>query len=164
MTFVVQRFLWLTYISITLLYTILLSRDLKNQKVGHHPPPTIHHPLNKTKISALKIQILIKYKRIKWTPRVMASLLSSQGDKCVKKLAMNLLYEIRNNRYRKSKQSVLFTLSELTFFSNKNGFVENVYNNSKPNKQDLCVDNVVKTESKIIKHIKKDSKINRKNN
>ena len=83
-------------------------------------------------------------------------------NKCVKKLAMNLLYEIRNNRYRKSKKSVLFTLSELIFFSNKNGFVENVYKNSKQNKQDLCVDNVVKTESKITKHNKKDSKINRK--
>ena len=83
-------------------------------------------------------------------------------NKCVKKLAMNLLYEIRNNRYRKSKKSVLFTLSELIFFSNKNRFIENVYNNSKQNKQDLCVDNVVKTESKITKHNKKDSKIYRK--
>ena len=83
-------------------------------------------------------------------------------NKCVKKLAMNLLCEIRNHRYRKSKKSVLFTLSELIFFSNKNGFVENVYNNSKQNKQDLCVDNVVKTESKITKYNKKDSKINRK--
>ena len=33
----------------------------------HHPPSTIHHP-NKKKVSALKIQILIKYERIKWTP------------------------------------------------------------------------------------------------
>ena len=37
-----------------------------------------------------------------------------------------------------------------------------MYNNSRQNKQDLCVDNVVKTESKITKHNKKDSKINRK--
>ena len=42
-------------------YTILISRDLKNQKVVIHPPPTIHHQ-NRKKGSALKIQILIKYK------------------------------------------------------------------------------------------------------
>ena len=49
-------------------YIILLSRDLKNKKVGHHPPPTAHRPLNKTKIFGYKNEILIKYKRIKWTP------------------------------------------------------------------------------------------------
>ena len=36
-------------------------------------------------------------------------------NKCVKKLAMNLLYEIRNNRYRKSKKSVLFTLVSMGY-------------------------------------------------
>ena len=50
-------------------YIILLSRDLKNKKVGAHPPPlTLHPPLNKTKIFGYKSEILIKYKRIKWTP------------------------------------------------------------------------------------------------
>ena len=44
-------------------------------------PPTTHLP-NKEKISGsrLESEIQIKYKRIKWTPRVKASLLSSQGD------------------------------------------------------------------------------------
>ena len=58
---------------------MILSRDLKKQKVGHHPPSTIHHP-NKKKISGVESEILIKYKRIKWTPIGKASLLSSQGD------------------------------------------------------------------------------------
>ena len=39
-TFVLQGFLLHTYISIPKLFTIILSRDLKNQKVGHHPPST----------------------------------------------------------------------------------------------------------------------------
>ena len=45
-----------------------------------HPPSTIHHP-NKIKISGIESEILIKYKRIKWTPSGKASLLSSRGDK-----------------------------------------------------------------------------------
>ena len=40
-----------------------------------------HHSLKETKVFGLESEILIKYKRIKWTPRVKASLLSSQGDK-----------------------------------------------------------------------------------
>ena len=44
----------------------------------HHPPPTTHHQ-NKKKVSALNIQILIKYKRIKWTPSCKASLLLPGG-------------------------------------------------------------------------------------
>ena len=48
---------------------------------GH--PPTIHLPPPTTKIkkkvSALKIQILIKYKRIKWTPSCKATLLLPGG-------------------------------------------------------------------------------------
>ena len=59
------------------LFTILISRDLKNQKVGLHPPPTIHQ--NKKKVSALKSEILIKYKRIKWTPSCKATLLLPGG-------------------------------------------------------------------------------------
>ena len=44
----------------------------------HHPPPTTHHK-NEKKVSAVKIQILIKYKRIKWTPSCKASLLLPGG-------------------------------------------------------------------------------------
>ena len=79
-TFVLQRFLLHTYISIPKLYTILLSRDLKTKKVRHqHPHPHPHPHPNKKKVSALKIQILIKYKRIKWTPSCKASRLLPGG-------------------------------------------------------------------------------------
>ena len=54
------------------LYTILLSSDLKTEKVRHPHP-------NKKKVSTLKIQILIKYMRIKWTPSRKASLLLPWG-------------------------------------------------------------------------------------
>ena len=47
-----------TYIS--KVHTMLLSRELKNQKVRHHA----HQ--NK-KVSVFKSEILRKYKRIKWT-------------------------------------------------------------------------------------------------
>ena len=50
------------------------------QKSGSPSTTTTHHP-NKIKISGVEIEILIKYKRIKWTPSGKASLLSSQGDK-----------------------------------------------------------------------------------
>ena len=53
-----QRFLLHIYISIPKLYLVLLSRDLKDQKVGYtHPPSTIHHPLNKTKIFGVESEI-----------------------------------------------------------------------------------------------------------
>ena len=72
-----QRFLLHKYISIPQLYLVLLSRDLKDQKVGVGP-----HPLNKTKISGVESEILIKYKRIKWTPvGKTLSLFPSQGEK-----------------------------------------------------------------------------------
>ena len=61
-------------------YTILISRDLKNQKVVLHPPPTTDHQ-NKKKGSVIKSEILIKYKRIKWTPSCKASLLLPGGQK-----------------------------------------------------------------------------------
>ena len=35
----------------------------------------------KSEVFGVESEILIKYKRIKWTPRIKASLLSSQGDK-----------------------------------------------------------------------------------
>ena len=64
-------------------YTIFISRDLKNQKVVHHPPSTIHHPPPTIKItkkvSVIKSGILIKYKRINWTPSCKASLLLPGG-------------------------------------------------------------------------------------
>ena len=59
-------------------YTILISRDFKNQKVVILPPSTTDHQ-NKKKVSALKSEILIKYKRIKWTPSCKASLLLPGG-------------------------------------------------------------------------------------
>ena len=68
------------YTYILKVYTILLLRDLKNPNVAPHPPPTTDHQ-NKKKVSALKIQILIKYKRIKWTPSCKASLLLPGGIK-----------------------------------------------------------------------------------
>ena len=55
---------------------MLLSRDLKNQKVALHSPPT-HQ--NKKKISIIKSGILIKYKRINWTPSCKAPLLLPGG-------------------------------------------------------------------------------------
>ena len=61
-----QRFLLHIYISIPKLYLVLLSRDLKDQKVAPHP-------LNKTKISGVESEILIKYKRIKWNSSRRAS-------------------------------------------------------------------------------------------
>ena len=67
------------YTSIYKLYIKKVSRDLKNKKV-RHPPSTLHPPLNKTKIFALKSEILIKYKRIKWTPSRKASLLLPAGQ------------------------------------------------------------------------------------
>ena len=77
-TFVVQRFLLHTYTSISKVYTILLSRDLKTKKVRHqHPHP---HTQNKKIISVPTTKILIKYKRIKWTPSRKASLLIPGGN------------------------------------------------------------------------------------
>ena len=65
------------YISIHKKYTILLSRDLKTKKsTTQHPHP---HPQNKTKIFGIKSEILIKDKRIKWTPSRKASHLLPGG-------------------------------------------------------------------------------------
>ena len=75
-------------------YTISISRDLKNQKVAIHPPPTTDHPPStkiKKKVSALKSKILIKYKRIKWTPSCKATLLLPGGKHC-------------SNQYQKQKK------------------------------------------------------------
>ena len=44
-------------------------------------PSSARPSLNKTKISGIKSEILIKYKRIKWTPRREGFALSFQGDK-----------------------------------------------------------------------------------
>ena len=80
-TFVVQRFLLHTYTSILEVYTILLLRDLKTKKVRHqHPHP---HP-NKKIISVPTTKILIKYKRIKWTPSRKASHLLPGGKSHLK--------------------------------------------------------------------------------
>ena len=60
------------------LNSLLLSKDLKDQKVVIHPPSTIHHQ-NKKKVSVIKSEILIKFKRIKSTPSCKASLLVQGG-------------------------------------------------------------------------------------
>ena len=52
-------------------------KRFEEPKSGH--PPTFHHPQNKKKVSALKIEILIKYKRIKWIPSCKASHLLPGG-------------------------------------------------------------------------------------
>ena len=61
-------------------YTILLSSDLKTKKV-RHPHPHPHQ--NKIKVSALKNEILIKYKRVNQMDptRETLRLFASQGDK-----------------------------------------------------------------------------------
>ena len=80
-TFVLQRFLLHTYISITYLLILLVWRKLKTKKVRHpHPHPHPHqHQQNKKKDSGYKSEILIKYKRIKWTPSRKASHLLPGG-------------------------------------------------------------------------------------
>ena len=57
------------------IYHIIIKR-FEEPKSGH--PPTTNHQ-NKKKVSALKSEILIKYKRIKWTPSCKASLLLPGG-------------------------------------------------------------------------------------
>ena len=63
-----QEFLVQTYTSIPEVYTILLLRDLKTKKVRHQHPHPHQHQQNKKIISVPTTKILIKYKRIKWTP------------------------------------------------------------------------------------------------
>ena len=46
---------------------------MENQKVVAHPEPPNHQ--NKKKVSVIKSEILIKYKKINWTPSCKASLL-----------------------------------------------------------------------------------------
>ena len=58
-------------------YTILVSRKLKTKNVRHHPTSVIRQ--NKTKVFGVKNEILIKYKRIKWTPSRKASHLLPEG-------------------------------------------------------------------------------------
>ena len=51
------------------------------ENVGHYPPPTFHQPY-KYKVFGVEGEILIKYKRIKWTPiGKTLRIFSSQGDK-----------------------------------------------------------------------------------
>ena len=61
-------------------------KEFKEKKI---PPSTLHphphqhqnpHP-NKKIISGVESEILIKYKRIKWTPSGKSSLIASLGDK-----------------------------------------------------------------------------------
>ena len=59
------------YVNIYKLYTILLSRGLEKQKVAPH---TNNHQSKKKKKknSGINNEILIKYKRMKWTPSCKA--------------------------------------------------------------------------------------------
>ena len=64
------------------LYTILLSRDIKTKKVPQsHPHPHLHPHQNKKKVFGYKSEILIKYKRIKWTPSSKASQITPRRKK-----------------------------------------------------------------------------------
>ena len=56
----------------------LYKKKFKRFEEPKSGPPTIH-PQNKKKVSAPKSEILIKYKRIKWTPSCKASLLLPGG-------------------------------------------------------------------------------------
>ena len=49
-----------------LFYTILFPSDLMTKKVPHPHPHPHPHP-NKKKVFGVESEILIKYKRIKWT-------------------------------------------------------------------------------------------------
>ena len=61
------------------MFHIIIKR-FKEPKSG--PPPTTHHPLNKTFIFGVESNTLLKYKRIKWTPEGhKLRLFPSQGDK-----------------------------------------------------------------------------------
>ena len=75
-----QRFLLHTYTSIPEVYIILLLRDLKTKKVRHQHPHPHPHLQNKKIISVPTTKILIKYKRIKWTPSRKASQLLPGGQ------------------------------------------------------------------------------------
>ena len=66
-----------TCIYIPKVYTILLSRDLKNPNVGFHPPT---HLPNKKSLRD-ESERLIKYMRIRWTPSGKASLIPPRGIK-----------------------------------------------------------------------------------
>ena len=83
MTFVLHELLLDISIYIPKVYTILLSSDLKTKKVRHpHLQPHPHPHQNKIKVSALKNEILIKYKRVNQMDptRKTLRLFASQGD------------------------------------------------------------------------------------
>ena len=68
------------YIYIQTIYHIIIKR-FKDKK---SPPPSPSPTANKKKVSGYKSEILIKYKRIKWTPRRKASLLLPGGKTWLK--------------------------------------------------------------------------------
>ena len=99
------------------LYTILFSRDSKTKKVRHphqhpHPHPHPHPHQNKTKVFGVESEILIKYKRIKWTPRVKASLLFFQGENsCRYKIILEIMLIVM----LRNVTVVIFYLFEVSF-------------------------------------------------
>ena len=67
-------------------------KRFEEPKSGH--PSTIHHQ-NKKKVSALKSEILIKYKKIKWTPSCKATLLLLGGKFMMLKKNASKLFAIK---------------------------------------------------------------------
>ena len=93
-----HRLHFYTYICI---YIICINK-FKVQKSGSPSTTTTHHP-NKIKISGVEIEILIKYKRIKWTPSGKASLLSSQGDKQTNKTNKQTTKQTNKHQNKRTK-------------------------------------------------------------
>ena len=104
-----QRFLLHTYTSIPEVYTILLLRDLKTKKVRHqHQHPHPHQYPNKKIISVPTAKILIKYKRIKWTPSRKASHLPP-GGKTYGWGTRDSLQSLKSARHIKEGRPFLFS-------------------------------------------------------
>ena len=66
---------------------------IKEQKSWTPPTP---HPQNKTKVFGVESKILIKYKRIKWTPSGKATLLLPGGKST---LEGNFHFDMRNRTH-----------------------------------------------------------------
>ena len=67
------------YILPCLNYIPYYFQEIQRQKKARHPHPHPHPHQNKTKVFGVESEILIKYKRIKWTPSCKASHLLPEG-------------------------------------------------------------------------------------
>ena len=83
------------YLYIYEVYTILLQSNLRKKEV-YHPPSTTHHP-NKKNVFGVESEILIKYKRIKWTPNRKALHLLP-GGKIPHKFLQELSYKLMTQK------------------------------------------------------------------